>query len=57
MSYNIGGVTAKGDKLFKLNDFLKKEDCDIVCVQEFSSPDAFKYQLENTVALSKYPYK
>lgn len=56
MTYNIGGVTIKGDKLFKLNDFIKKQECDIICIQEFSSPDAFKYQIQNTVELGKFPY-
>jgi endonuclease/exonuclease/phosphatase family metal-dependent hydrolase len=56
MTYNIGGVLVKGNKLMKLNSFIENQNCDIVCVQEFVSPEAFKYQLENVIQLSKYPY-
>ena len=56
MTYNIGGVAPTGDKLFKMNDFIALQNCDITCVQELCSTDAFKYQIERIVALGKMPY-
>ena len=57
MTYNMGSIPVKGNKLFKLNDFIKNQNCDIVCAQEFATPGAYIYQLDNVVELAKYPYK
>lgn len=56
MTYNMGGVTVKNNKLAQLNNFIKKQNCDIICAQEFSVNSAFKYQLENVIELARYPY-
>ena len=58
MTYNVGGVTVKSDKLFKLNDFLAAQNCDIICAQEFSGTTAveFNNQTERLSVLSQMPY-
>lgn len=56
MTYNMGGVTVKNNKLAQLNNFIRKQNCDIICAQEFSVNSAFKYQLENVAELARYPY-
>lgn len=56
MTYNIGDVATKANLFIKLNDFLTAENCDVMCIQEFSPPANAAYQLDRTVALQKYPY-
>ena len=57
MTYNIGGANVNAERLLKLNDFLTTENSDIICVQEFSSPNNIIYQMQRLMALSKYPYR
>ena len=44
------------ERLLKFNDFLTADNCDIICVQEFSSPNNVIYQMQRVVTLSKFPY-
>ncbi|NJN34110.1 MAG: hypothetical protein HC817_07555 [Saprospiraceae bacterium] len=36
MSYNISAAEARRSKVSLLNDFIEKENCDIICVQELT---------------------
>ncbi len=58
MTYNVGGILVKGDKLFKFNDFLAAQNADIICAQEFSGTSAaeFNHQTERLSVLSQMPY-
>jgi endonuclease/exonuclease/phosphatase family metal-dependent hydrolase len=58
MTYNVGGIVVKGDKLFKFNDFLAAQNCDVICAQEFSGTRVidFKLQTERLSVLSQMPY-
>lgn len=57
MTYNVGSIVVKGDKLFKMNDFLIKQDCDIICMQEFSDPNptSFNNQTERLNVFDRLP--
>ena len=56
MTYNVSHINLNGDRLIKLNDFLTTENCDIMCLQEFSLPPQSPMQMEKLNILSKYSY-
>ena len=56
MTYNVSHVNLKSDRLINLNDFLTQENCDIMCLQEFSPPLQSPTQMEKLSVLSNYPY-
>ena len=55
MTYNIGGG-GNTDNILKLNDFLTAENCDVMCFQEFASPQGATSQIGRFDMLSKFPY-
>ena len=58
MSYNLGGAASDDKSRADLNDFIKKEDCDILCFQEFAqTEEALELVVKKVVQLDKYPYK
>jgi endonuclease/exonuclease/phosphatase family metal-dependent hydrolase len=58
MTYNLGYTRIEGKKLKNLSSFIEKQDCDIICLQEFcASVSDLNYQSQRVFALSKYPYK
>lgn len=56
MTYNVSHVNLKGDRLINFNDFLTQENCDIMCLQEFSPPPQSPMQMQKLGILSNYPY-
>ncbi len=58
MSYNISSAEARGSKVSRLNDFIEKENCDIICVQELTNDEGFfKTQMQRLPALGAFPYR
>jgi endonuclease/exonuclease/phosphatase family metal-dependent hydrolase len=58
MTYNLGYTQIEGKTLKSLSDFIEKQNCDILCLQEFcGSVSDLSYQSQRVGSLSKYPYK
>ena len=54
----MGYTQIEGKKLRNLSSFIEKEDCDVLCLQEFcGSVSDLNYQAQRVIALTKYPYK
>ncbi len=58
VSFNIGSTLSYDNTTKKLNDFIQKQDGDILCFQEFVQNDAGLAGVINIVkSLKKYPHK
>jgi endonuclease/exonuclease/phosphatase family metal-dependent hydrolase len=58
VSFNIGNTLSYENTTKKLNDFIKKQEGDILCFQEFALHDeGLKNAIKAMEALQKYPHK
>jgi endonuclease/exonuclease/phosphatase family metal-dependent hydrolase len=58
VSFNVGSTLSYENTTKKLNDFIKKQDGDVICFQEFALHDeGLKNAIKAMEALQKYPYK
>jgi endonuclease/exonuclease/phosphatase family metal-dependent hydrolase len=57
VSFNIGPTLSYDNTIKKLNDFIKKQDADIICFQEFALNDnSLKNVVNAAESLKKYTY-
>jgi endonuclease/exonuclease/phosphatase family metal-dependent hydrolase len=58
VSFNIGATLSYENTIKKLNDFIKKQEGDIVCFQEFAHNNTgFNNAINIVESLNAYPYK
>lgn len=58
VSFNIGSTLSYDNTTKKLNDFIKKQDSDILCFQEFTQSDeGLSGVIKIVESLKSYPYK
>jgi endonuclease/exonuclease/phosphatase family metal-dependent hydrolase len=58
VSFNLGSTLRYDRTIQKLNDFLKKQDGDILCFQEYAqNEEAFKNGVKAVEVSQKYPHK
>ena len=58
VSFNVGATLSYDNTIKKLNDFIKNQDGDIICFQEFAQSDAGLQGAINAVDfLKNYPHK
>jgi endonuclease/exonuclease/phosphatase family metal-dependent hydrolase len=58
VSFNVGSTLSYENTIKKLNDFIKKQDGDVLCFQEFAqTDDGLKNAINAVESLKTYPYK
>jgi endonuclease/exonuclease/phosphatase family metal-dependent hydrolase len=58
LSFNVGSSLSYENTIKKLNDFIKKQDGDVICFQEFAQNDiGLKNAINAIESLKSYPYK
>jgi endonuclease/exonuclease/phosphatase family metal-dependent hydrolase len=58
VSFNVGSTLSYENTIKKLNDFIKKQDGDVICFQEFAQTDeGLKNTLNTVESLKIYPFK